>query len=239
MGAQQALGIVGAAPGDGAQDAGRLVAGGGHVGGLGEIEPRSGCGDLRDGWVAGGDSGWGYGRGAVAGRADAAQRPGSQTAAPGAPTAPGAGVGGAGQRRTLGTAAPQLRAAIKRPWISATAAKSSLNTGLLTSSSAASPASSRASTARCSDGGAGRSGPAPPQARGWRLHRRRAPGRRSRPPPADGAGRTGMGGARRLGQRFKARRCRSWWSAKTARPTPPATGSPAPPAARPRPGADT
>ena len=50
---------------------------------------------------------------------------------------------------TSSTAQPRLRAAISRPWISATAAKSSPNTGLLTSSSLASPASSRASTARC------------------------------------------------------------------------------------------
>ena len=48
VGAQQALGIVGAAPGDGAQDARMLVAGGGHPGGLGEIEPPDNADALGD-----------------------------------------------------------------------------------------------------------------------------------------------------------------------------------------------
>ena len=50
---------------------------------------------------------------------------------------------------TSSTAAPRLRAATIRPWISATAAKSSPNTGLAAISTSTSPDSSRASTARC------------------------------------------------------------------------------------------
>src|SRR5260221_1201026 len=50
---------------------------------------------------------------------------------------------------TSSTAAPSLRAARMRSWISATAAKSRPNTGLAAISTNASPESSRASTARC------------------------------------------------------------------------------------------